>query len=500
MLWVALELPELPLQIVERAGASRDPLAIAEGPPQRPVVACANAAAKAAGVREGQAVAAAKALAATLRVVARDAGAEKETLERLAAWASQFTSMVSVEAQGIVLEVESGLRLFGGHARLPAAIRRGVRELGLRAALGIAPTPSAARLLARGEAQGLRVRGCFAAGELPARLAELPLFLLDWPEGTLARLADLGVLRVRDALALPPEGIARRFGPEIADSLARLTGRLADARSPYVAPPRFRARLELPAQAEDVGALAFPLRRLLAEFEGALRGRGAGAQRVSIALEHDRTARTHVQLDFASPEREAEFILAIAREKLARLALAAPTVALELRADALLPYAPRASTWLPGEREQALDAERLIERLAARLGRDRVFGIALGDDHRPEKSWENRGQTPISKERNSVDAGSGIPSFGNWGLSPVFGPRPVWLLHVPQRLLVQDGEPRLQGALEMRGGPERIEAGWWDGGEVRRDYYIARNPRGETFWIFREHRDLRAWYLHGVFA
>ncbi len=38
------------------------------------------------------------------------------------------------------------------------------------------------------------------------------------------------------------------------------------------------------------------------------------------------------------------------------------------------------------------------------------------------------------------------------------------------------------------------------GDEVRRDYYVAANPHGETFWVFREHRDPQAWYLHGVFA
>src|SRR5690606_10255860 len=72
MLWLALELPALPLQLAERAGVSARPLVIAEGPAQRPVVASANAAAKAAGIREGQAVAAARALAGELRVIDRD--------------------------------------------------------------------------------------------------------------------------------------------------------------------------------------------------------------------------------------------------------------------------------------------------------------------------------------------------------------------------------------------------------------------------------------------
>ena len=241
---------------------------------------------------------------------------------------------------------------------------------------------------------------------------------------------------------------------------------------------------------------------MLLELEGALRGRGAGVQHLVLTLEHPRRARTRVALDFASPEREAQFILAIAREKLARLALAAPTVGIELRADALLARAARCASWLPGEREQALDRERLQERLCARLGRERVFAIALADDHRPERDWK-RGQAAISKARDTsprnASAGEGsVSRFGNSGLPPVS--RPLFLLKRPQRLIVREGVPGLQGALEMLAGPERIEAGWWDGEEVRRDYYVAANASGETFWVFREHRDPPAWYLHGVFA
>jgi protein ImuB len=284
-------------------------------------------------------------------------------------------------------------------------------------------------------------------------------------------------------LALPASGIAKRFGPQIALTLDRLMGRATDPRLPYVPPPRFRARLELPAEAEGVEALAFPLRRMLAEFEGAARGRGAGTQRFLLTLEHGRAARTRLVLDFASAEREADFILSIAREKLSRLTLPAPTIALDLRSETLLPYSPRPATWLPGAREHALDRERLLERLAARLGRDRVHGIALGDDHRPEGGWKKPETAHLSREEKQVARS-----------------RPAWLLHRPQRLITEGGAPCLQGVLEMRAGPERIEAGWWDGAEVRRDYYVAANARGETFWIYREHRDLAAWYLHGVFA
>jgi protein ImuB len=499
MLWLALEFHALALQLVERAGPGAGPLVVAEGPAQRPVVACANEAALVAGVREGQAVAAARALAGELRVLERNPAAEREALESIAAWASQFTPMACIEPQGLVLEIASSLRLFGGHARLTAAIRKGVRELGYQAAMGVAPTPLAARLFARAEAQGRAVRGCIEQGELAARAAELPLFLLDWPAEVLARLTDLGLLRVRDITALPAEGLARRFGPQVALDLERLLGRVADPRLPYKPPERFRSRIELPADVEGVEALLFPLKRLLVQLEGAMRGRGAGVQHLVLWLEHGRNASTRLDLDFASPERESDFILGIAREKLGRLTLPAATCALDLRADALLPYTPRLGTWLPGEREQAIGRERLLERLAARLGKDKVFGLALADDHRPEKDWkavENWAPGHSAHSRAPGVARSRHPGEGRGPSSP----RPAWLLPRPHKLVSRDGRPTLQGELELRAGPERIEAGWWDGNEARRDYFVAANPRGETFWIYREHRDPSAWYLHGVFA
>ena len=436
-------------------------------------------------MRVGQAVAAAKALVAELRVVERNLAQERDALERIAAWAGQYTPMVHIEPHGIVLEVASSLRLFAGHARLTAAIQRGVRDLGFNATLGVAPTPLAARLFARAEAQGRAVRACLEVAHLAERVGELPLFLLDWPEKTLARLTDLGLLRLRDVLALPAEGLARRFGPELVLSLERLMGRVADPRTAYAPPPRFRSRLEMPADIEGVEPLLFPLKRMLVEFEGYARGRGMGAQRMALWLEHGRKVRTRLPLDFASPEREADFILAIAREKLGRLTLPAATIALDLRVEALLAYAPRATTWLPGPKEQQVDCDRLVERLAARLGSDRVFGIALADDHRPEKDWTVR--------HARVD---GHPAKA----TSIRGRRPIWLLPSPRRLITENHHPTLQGPLSLAAGPERIESGWWDGQEVRRDYYVANSARGESFWIYREHRDLSAWYLHGVFA
>ena len=480
MLWVALELPALPLQLLERARAISAPLVVTEGPAQRPTVAFANALARAAGVREGTAVAAARALCDTLACVARNPTSEREALERLAGWALQFTPAVSVEPTGIALEVESSTRLFGGFASLLSLVRSGVRTLGFEASVGVAPTPLAARVLARAHARSLPARGCMSIDALPERLGELPLFLLEWSGETLQRLADLGIVRVKDALALPRAGFSRRFGPEALLRLDQLTGHVPDPRKPHEPPTCFRARLELSAEAEGVEAILFPLKRLLAEMEGTLRGQGAGVQEVALVLEQGRR-HERVNLAFATPEREANFILAIAREQLGWLQIKAPVTALRLVAEQLYPFMPRNESWLPGREEQAVGRARLVEKLSARLGGGRVFGIALADDHRPERGWQH--------------ASSGVPSVRFDG-----GPRPAWLLNRPQKLIAREGVPWLQGELALLAGPERIETGWWDGEAVQRDYYVAANPAGERLWVYRERREASAWFLHGVFA
>ena len=47
---------------------------------------------------------------------------------------------------------------------------------------------------------------------------------------------------------------------------------------------------------------------------------------------------------------------------------------------------------------------------------------------------------------------------------------------------------------------ERIETGWWDGGEVGRDYFVARCAQGDRLWVYRELGGRRRWFLHGWFV
>ncbi|HED18112.1 MAG TPA: hypothetical protein ENI74_01240 [Gammaproteobacteria bacterium] len=77
--------------------------------------------------------------------------------------------------------------------------------------------------------------------------------------------------------------------------------------------------------------------------------------------------------------------------------------------------------------------------------------------------------------------------------------RPLWLLSVPKRLETREGCPHWHGRLKLQASRERIESGWWDGRDVARDYFIATNPSGSCYWIYRELAGERYWYLQGIF-
>ena len=100
MLWLALVLPALPLQLAERSfdhARPREfigPIVIVDGPPQRLQVIHGNSASRAAGIAPGMKLAAAQALARDLVALERNVEREHEALAELAAWAYQFSSQV----------------------------------------------------------------------------------------------------------------------------------------------------------------------------------------------------------------------------------------------------------------------------------------------------------------------------------------------------------------------------------------------------------------------
>jgi protein ImuB len=359
-----------------------------------------------------------------------------------------------------------------------------MKELGYHAEPGIAPTPLAAWLLAKARHIGLRTRMCKDLALLPERLADIPLTLLDWPDDVILTLQTLGVRNLQQCLQLPRDGFTRRFGRARQIELDRMLGAVPDPRPFFTPPDTFASGTEFGFEVADALMLLFPLKRFLQELEGFLRGRGAGIQEWHLLLEHVNHGKTRIAMRVVAPERSAERFLALARERLANMTLSGPVLALGIAADQLFQFEESNRSFIPDPRKQAIGWGQLVDKLSTRLGPDKVYRLRALDDHRPEHSWQ---------QSSTVAAKTPLVPITR-------APRPLWLLKTPRTLLLDDGSPLCQGRLKMLAGPERIESGWWDGKRARRDYYVARNTSGETFWIYREHRRNHAWYLHGIFG
>ena len=497
-LWVAVHVPQLPL-LALRAPESSAPLAVLDPEDRNQRIIAVDDLALAVGVQAGMTLGAALAAAPLIDARPRDAAGELELLQRLAAIAAGFTPLVSIEApDALLLEIKPSLRLFGGLRELCRRLR--AQSLAdpvlasVRAAphFTLAPTALAALAAARAGAR------CFITDPmiLPARLKPLPLTVLRWPEEENARLAAMGVRTLGELMRLPRAGFARRFGPRQLADLDRLLGRRADPRRRLVRRERYRGSIDLDHEIEDHERLLEALAPLLDELERFLRERQRGVTALRCRFRHYRAAPTTCVLRLAQAEGNARRLESLLRERLATLTLPEPVRRCEIESGALRERALGSrALWSAGERGHAPTGETpaLIELLRARLGPEAVYGLKRHPEHRPENAWRVIDPLP-GGSRAAADAAVLTTSRATACFR-----RPLWLLPAPQELDVHDGRPRRGGPLEVLTGPERLESGWWDGADIQRDYYTARDTRGSRLWIYRDHESGR-WFLHGIFG
>ena len=477
MLWACLHFPDFSLQLALRASPAAGPTIITTGGNQPEVLSC-SAPARRHGIAPGMTVSAAIALAPDLIEHTRDSVAEMKALEGTAVWAGQFTSMMSLAPpDALLLEIEGSLRLFGGLRPLLLHLGQDLANLGYTAAIATAPTPTAAGLLARA-AIGSTI---ITIADLEAALVGLPLCLLDQPEDVIRMLALMGVHTIGECLALPRDGLARRFGQALLDELDRALGRLPDPRVPWIAPSRYRARLALPAPVHETEPLLFAANRLIQELAGYLCMKRAGITRLKLVLRHEDHRPTIVTLGFSVPSRDPRRILTLLRERLSTVTLPDRVEAIALESVETRPLGSRNLSLFPEDRLPEEERWLIIEHLRARLGSESVYSITSYPDHRPELAWRccEPGTGTASDERTK---------------------RPLWLMEPPQRLRSEGELPVLGTTLTLLTAPERIESGWWDGKDVLRDYFVACDAAGGAFWVFRERNADKAWFLQGMFA
>ena len=429
-----------------------------------------------------------------------DESRRTEATSGLAAWCLQFTPRVAVieplsESPAVVMEVEASVRLFGGKRKLVQRVRDECANLGVRQ-LSWAPTSLAAVAVARsGASNGF-------AKPLDEVLDNLPLDTLTAVVAHHATLARLGCKTLGQVRALPRGGMSRRFDAELLGALDQAYGLRAEAHSWIELADSFHQKLELMARVEMAPALLFGARRLLLQMCGWLAARHCGVTAYTLRWCHDAMRSKsagdggEMTVRTAQPTRDIEHLTRLLAEHLAKVQLLAPVGDLELLAVDVQKLEDKGLTLFPEPQQVGESLALVLERIAARLGPDKVLRPVVTEDHRVEWMchWQPAPEPRPRKLNRAVDI-----------------PQPTFVLPEPLRLATRGDRPLYQGILQLLAGPHRIEGGWWDrvteaGAQttrnVARDYWVALSEHAGVLWVFQTRLadDETAWFLHGTFA
>jgi len=369
MLWTCIYLPSLALDGILRRRPTEGPLVLVDGPINARTIVSANETARAAGLHVGQRLSAAQALLSQFEAIPYD----RESVERwhqfLAAAAYRYSSEVSLLPHAIVLEVSKSMGLFGPWPRLESMLRADFTDLGFRHRMAAAPTAHAAHVLTM-VSDGQAV---LSSDTLRNALQRVPIAKSRLPANALAALPSMGIRTLGQVLALPRDGLRRRFGAELLASLDRLTGDLPSGLELYRPPDTFDLRIELLHEVENQSALLFPVRRMVDDLAAYLAGRDGGVQRFLLRLEHREGRFTDVPVGLLASERDGALLFEFARGRLEHVTIPEPVLALRLIARDLPAFVPAGRDLFDERPANALPIEQLRERLRARLGDGAVY-------------------------------------------------------------------------------------------------------------------------------
>ena len=459
-----------------------------------------DAAAAQSGLYPGMPVAQAQALVPDLTVMEARVEEDAAALRRLAGWCLRYAPLAAASPpDGVWIDVTGSTHLHGGETRLLRDLVSRLLARGFSARAAVADTPGAAHAMARFGAEDVTV---VPSGGQEAALAGLPLAALRLPDETLDGLRLMGIEQIGALAALPRAPLVRRFGALVTTRLDQAFGRMPEAIEPEFPPELIQARLTFVEPLLTAEAFATVIDRLTMAVCADMERSSGGARRLDLLFERVDGTTQAIRIGTARASREVRHLARLLKERIERVDPGLGVEAMRLivpRTELLVPV--QAAARLTAADVEEPDIAPLIDRLANRLGPDRVYRVAPVDSDVPERSVRR------------VLAQDGVG--GRW---PADLPRPVRLLDPPQPVeamaLLPDHPPmaftwrRVRHRVRRADGPERIAGEWWKrGGETRsvRDYFRVEDEEGHRYWLFRRgdgengvSGDMR-WFLHGLF-
>jgi len=479
-------------------------------------------------------------------VYRHDPLADSEALANLAnVFQQQISPLVGIEPeaafcglslpqpQTLLLDVTGLGDWFGDEQAL---LTEAVRVLGtqrLRARLALTDTSAAAWALARFQPSGFsRQDGSetllVPPGDTRLAVGNLPPRAMRLASETAHQLDRLGLRRIADVMELPRDGLAARLGSDLLRRIDELMGKVPQTLTMHHAAVEESAvcALEYPTSAREI--LEHRLRGLVEQVATSLAARRRGALRLACRLEMVQHPPETVEVGLFAPTSDAKHLSRLMVGAMERRHLPGMvqkiTLAVTLGGP-LLQYQP---TMFGDDSISQVAMRRslaqMVETLAGRLGRESVVGIETSRNPLPESAFKpkplagesrstlslGKTSTPRSSSRKSPRQSTLPPSLGPLASDPLR--RPLRLFVIPEPIdVIEVGTETVPKRIRVANrihrilqhwGPERIETGWWDGPQIRRDYYRIEIECGAWWWIFRQlsSKTPATWKLHGQFT
>lgn len=486
-----VNLPALPLQVLlrDRPAWRGHPAAVVDRDKPSGTILWVNDEAHARRIFPGQRYGAALGLDRTLRAGVVDAARLEAEIKTLTEALWRFSPRIepSKREPGVFWLDASGLQfLFPSLARWAEAVHADLRGNSYHANI----------------AAGFSRFGAYAAAKITDKLLvfdspaheqtyirRAPLTRLGFEPSLVFTLRKLGVETLGGFIALPPEGIWKRFGRDAHEwhQLARGDGWRPLAPEAPAALAERRIELDYPeaARARLMTLIEPALRELLEE----LASRYEAATAIELELTLNNKERRDERIAPAAPTRDAAQLLHLLELRIQNIELAAGVEVLVLRLLSVSASEYQQDLLQTAPRRNMEAVQRAFAKIRAEWGDGAVVRARLNEGHLPEArfAWERFEAMPPAPRAASAESHPLIRRIFAPALE--LPPRPR---QEPDGWLVAGVA---EGPVEEVIGPHIVSGGWWTR-EIARAYYYVRTRSGRWLWIYHDQKR-RRWYLQG---
>ncbi|MEP7254050.1 MAG: DNA polymerase Y family protein [Ginsengibacter sp.] len=246
--------------IRKQPGLKEIPFVLALPDHGRLVVTAANNLANKEGIEPGMAVADARTLISSLKVIDARPGLNSKLLKGFAEWCIRYSPYVAVDLpDGIILDASGCAHLWGGEKQYIFAISKRLRNFGYHIRIAIADTIGAAWAVSRFGKDNTIVE----KDKQIHSLQSLPVASLRIEPATTEVLQKLGLYHVDQLTAIPRSALRRRFDAQVLLRIDQALGNIEELIQPVFPPEPYHERLPCLEPIVTATGIGIALQRLL---------------------------------------------------------------------------------------------------------------------------------------------------------------------------------------------------------------------------------------------